>query len=274
MESPGSYIRRERELRGISLTAVHEATRVPLNNLKALEEDRFSSLPHRAFIKGYLKAVCKYLGLDETDMLLRYEMYIRENSLRVVPAGEDELPDKISPLPLTSKNIVSALVVFGVIIIIFYFVFSMKTSVVTVPGGGASTAPEAQGVEKVEEAPFAKPELSPASVVKTKEVKSGTAAGLHHLSITASEDVWVQAALDGAEPFEVLLKEGERVEWKAKDNFSLVIGNAAGVRLTMDGRELPRLGEHGKVVRLSLPPKGAVNKDAGPGERGDGYKKD
>jgi len=266
MESPGSYIRRERELRGISLTAVHEATRVPLNNLKALEEVRFSSLPHRAFIKGYLKAVCKYLGLDETDMLLRYEMYMRENSLRVVPAGEDELPDKISPLSLTSKNIVSALVVFGVaVIIVFYFAFSMKTSVETFPGDSSAPAPEALSPEKSEEGSVAKPDLVPAAV-KTKEVKSEAAAGLHLLGITAGEDVWIQAALDGGEPFEVLLKKGEHVEWKAKDNFSLVIGNAAGVSLTMDGRELPRLGEHGKVVRLSLPPEGAVNKDAGPGE--------
>ncbi|MFQ5441335.1 MAG: helix-turn-helix domain-containing protein [Thermodesulfobacteriota bacterium] len=270
MESPGSYIRREREHRGISLTAVHEATRVPLNNLKALEEDRFGDLPHRAFIKGYLKAVCKYLGLDETDTLLRYEMFLRETSLRVVPAGEDELPGKPSPVSINSKNIVSALVVFGVVIIIaFYFVFSMKTTVETVPGDSAAPAPEApslERLEKVEEAPSGDADLIPAGAEKTNEVKGETGGGEHVLSITASEDVWIQTALDGGEPFEVLLKEGESVEWKAKDNFSLVIGNAAGVSLTMDGWEFPRLGERGKVVRLSLPPAGAVDKDAGPVE--------
>jgi len=46
---------------------MHEAIRVPIKSLEALEADRYDSLPHPAFVKGYIKACCKELGLDEND---------------------------------------------------------------------------------------------------------------------------------------------------------------------------------------------------------------
>ncbi|GMR04234.1 MAG: hypothetical protein BMS9Abin23_0125 [Thermodesulfobacteriota bacterium] len=264
MESPGTYIKREREYRGISLEKMHESTRVPLKNLKALEQDRFDLLPAPAFIRGYIKAICKCLGLDETDTLLRYEMYVRETSLQVMPARDEELPQEKRPFSLNSKNIVTVLVVIGVIIIIaFYFVISGKSRFEPLRGDKAPTAPQTDSAEKVEEAPPGPADLSPPQEAKPAEVKSAPQGPGHVLKVKALEDVWIKTTLDGGEPFEVLLKEGEEVEWTASENFSLVIGNAAGVSLTFDGREFPLLGEHGKVVRLSLPPEGAIDKGEG-----------
>jgi len=80
MDSPGTCIKRERELRGFTLKDVHEATRIPEKNLRALEADDFDALPQQAFVKGYIKACCKYMGLDETDLVLRYELYIKDDT--------------------------------------------------------------------------------------------------------------------------------------------------------------------------------------------------
>ena len=41
--------------------------------------------------------------------------------------------------------------------------------------------------------------------------------------------------------------------WEAKKKFSLVIGNAAGVELKLNGKPLGKLGENGQVVKLVLP---------------------
>ena len=261
MESPGAYIKREREYRGISLEEMHESTRVPLKNLKALEQDRFDLLPAPTFIRGYIKAICKCMGIDETDTLLRYEMYVRETSLQVMPARDEELPAEKRPFSLNSKNVVKALVAFGVIvIIIFYFALSGRERQGPAEGGKALTPPVEAPVEKLEGAADGAPEPAPPPVEKALDIKSAPPAPGHVLTIRANEEVWIKTVLDGGEPFEVLLKEGERVEWKARENFSLVIGNAAGASLTFDGREIPLLGERGKVVRLSLPPEGAMDK--------------
>src|SRR5574340_653189 len=86
MESPGEYLKRERELRRASLTSLFEATRIPLKYLEAIEADDYESLPHPTFVKGFIKSYCKYLGLDETDAVLRYEIYMKERSDKAEPS--------------------------------------------------------------------------------------------------------------------------------------------------------------------------------------------
>lgn len=72
MESIGSYLRRERELRGVSLAEVADITRIPLKQLEKLEDDRLAELPGEVFIKGYLKAYARAVGLDVDDVLARF----------------------------------------------------------------------------------------------------------------------------------------------------------------------------------------------------------
>ena len=63
----------------------------------------------------------------------------------------------------------------------------------------------------------------------------------------------MKVGIDKEEPVEVLLKQGERFTWKAAENFSVIIGNAGGVTLTYDGRDISGLGATGEVVSLKLP---------------------
>ncbi|MBI3301216.1 MAG: DUF4115 domain-containing protein [Deltaproteobacteria bacterium] len=77
----------------------------------------------------------------------------------------------------------------------------------------------------------------------------------HQLSIQATEEAWIRVTIDGAHTKDVLLQPGERVEWSAQKGFLLIVGNAGGVQLTLDGEQLPPLGASGRVVRnLQLPP--------------------
>ena len=78
MESPGEYIRRERKLREISLKDVSGSIKVQIKLLKALESDNYDELPHSTFVKGFFRAYAKYLGLDDNDIILRYEDYREE----------------------------------------------------------------------------------------------------------------------------------------------------------------------------------------------------
>jgi len=77
MESIGQYIRREREFRKITIAEVAEATRISSGALRAIEDDAFDELPGIIFIRGYLKAYAEHIGLDATDLLLRYEQWLK-----------------------------------------------------------------------------------------------------------------------------------------------------------------------------------------------------
>jgi len=68
------------------------------------------------------------------------------------------------------------------------------------------------------------------------------------------QDSWTQVYADGRSIFSGLIKKGTRREFEAREGFRLTLGNAGGVRVTVDGRALEPLGQAGQVVRnLPLP---------------------
>lgn len=75
----------------------------------------------------------------------------------------------------------------------------------------------------------------------------------HTLIANARDTVWMKVGIDKEEPVEVLLKQGERFTWKAAENISVIIGNAGGVSLTYNGKDISNLGTPGEVVGLRLP---------------------
>lgn len=68
----GQYLRGERELRQMTLPELSQSTRIPLRSLQALEDDRAFELPSEVFVKGFLRAYAKALGLSETEVLTRF----------------------------------------------------------------------------------------------------------------------------------------------------------------------------------------------------------
>jgi cytoskeletal protein RodZ len=78
-------------------------------------------------------------------------------------------------------------------------------------------------------------------------------SGAHQLAIAAIEETWFSLAVDGQPAKQYILKAGESRAWPG-EVFTLTVGNAGGIAVTVDGRELPPLGPKGKVVRnLRLP---------------------
>ncbi len=61
----GDKLKRERELRGVTLEEIAEATKIGTRSLKALEDEQFDQLPGGIFNKGFVRAYAKFLGLDE-----------------------------------------------------------------------------------------------------------------------------------------------------------------------------------------------------------------
>jgi len=77
MESPGKFLKNERERRNISLEEVSYFTKIKQGHLKAIEEDRYELLPPALYVKGYLNVYAKYLNLDPKDIISQYENYLK-----------------------------------------------------------------------------------------------------------------------------------------------------------------------------------------------------
>lgn len=107
------------------------------------------------------------------------------------------------------------------------------------PDSGTQTA---QGSD-----PAAPPEVAALST-PPDTAAAGTPAN-HTLTILAEQRSWMRIWVDG-EPFrDMLLRPGESRTLSAQTHFVITFGNAGGVRLTLNGEELPPVGRSGEVVR-------------------------
>jgi cytoskeletal protein RodZ len=79
IESPGKYLKAKRESQRISLRQVADATRIREAVLSAIEEDRYEDLPH-IYVKSFLGAYAKCLGLDPTDVIMLHQKYAEKLS--------------------------------------------------------------------------------------------------------------------------------------------------------------------------------------------------
>ncbi len=112
IESPGAYLKQERELRGINLRDVADHMKLSLDCLKNLEADNYKELPAPVFLKGYFKTYAEYLGLDPNEVLLIYEQY--KNYIE----NENQTKDIDNTLEKKKKNLLILFFLFVIAILI------------------------------------------------------------------------------------------------------------------------------------------------------------
>ncbi len=83
MSTFGERLRREREMRNISLDEIAATTKVGTRLLRALEDEQFDQLPGGIFNKGYVRAYAKFVGIDEEQAVADYLQAVQEAPLDV-----------------------------------------------------------------------------------------------------------------------------------------------------------------------------------------------
>ena len=76
----GEHLKREREMRGVSLDEICAATRIGNRFLEALENEDWDRLPGGIFNRGFVRAVARFLGLDEEAFVAEYVLATSEQN--------------------------------------------------------------------------------------------------------------------------------------------------------------------------------------------------
>jgi cytoskeleton protein RodZ len=74
MPAFGENLRREREMRGVSLEEISSATKISLRFLEAIEREDFSKLPGGIFSRSFIRSYARYLGLDEERVVAEFQI--------------------------------------------------------------------------------------------------------------------------------------------------------------------------------------------------------
>ena len=69
----GEELKAERERKGLDLKSVNEATRIPIDTLKALESSDYSIFPNPTYARSFLSQYRDHLGVDAHDFVDAFE---------------------------------------------------------------------------------------------------------------------------------------------------------------------------------------------------------
>ena len=221
----GEIFKENREKLGFGLKEVAHNLKIRYEYLRALEENSFESLPADVYTKGYIREYARFLGIDSEPLLKAYDKQRAPTDQNKGIQPESPQPKKGFNYPLVLL-IVSILVIFAANIYLYY----QKT--VNSPGKSKDTRISA----------YNKNSHSPANPDK-----------IYRLSITAMEKTWLRIEPAGEKPQEVLMKPGDSKEWTSKDGFNIKIGNAGGVNVILNGKDIGKLGKRGQVLTVRLP---------------------
>ena len=109
LASFGEELRREREIRGISLKEIADATKISKRFLEAIERNDHRTLPAPAFTRGFVRAYARYVGLNSEEMVNRYNFAVASDDRIEKPPHIEKYPQTpvrdISPKPPAKRGI-------------------------------------------------------------------------------------------------------------------------------------------------------------------------
>jgi transcriptional regulator with XRE-family HTH domain len=241
----GEALRSAREAQGKSLDDAAVATRIRPSYLEALEQEQFGELGGSVYAKGFLRSYAGYLGVDPAPLLEAY----RAQEAPAAPVFE-HAPRAIGGLGGGRRRpswLVVAIVAVTIILLVSLWGLlrpapdpaDAQPPFVTTPAparggggavGGAAPAP----------ATTARPaRAAPKDVTLTLRYAGAS---------------WTRVTADGRVAFEGTPGPGQRRRFTARRSLQLVLGYPAGVRLTVNGRDLGVADRSGSIWRHAFTP--------------------
>lgn len=286
----GSFLKSERERKGLTLEQLAKITKLRIQYVEALEKEDWDKLPSLVFVKGFIKSYTKALGLDYREVIVQFQ-----SSIPVY----DDLPRPLVPPKKKGAGKSAILITVGVIIVVLIALFlvidpvSYLKKVISYSERATEDGTQDQGhtaddsrdrvsiQDRTMEGPSPEtgPETAtrpltepPGTDIRSPDIKTAplettevepvqppvqTAApeieGRYTLTAYITERTYIKIYVDNNPPKDYIFSPGSYPQWKGDEGFFLLIGNAAGVEFDFNGETIKDLGDEGDVVRLRLP---------------------
>jgi len=267
----GENLKREREMRGVSLEEITAATRIAPRFLQALEDENWAQLPGGVFNRGFVRAVARYLGLDEENIVAEYALTVDDRPSVPVWTGR---PPAVEP----DRRWISWVLVAAVVLVLLgvgWFATRRVLAWRAARRAARATALAAVAQPQPQELPtFSGPAatstdsqpnaatgsagLPAANPVTTTDSASATTAmppldpALLVLQVEAGKKTRVTIEGDTDRLFEGTMKAGDKHVFSAKDRFDVSSRDAGALLMELNGKTLPPIGPPGKNGKVTL----------------------
>jgi len=240
----GEALRSAREAQGKSLDDAAVATRIRPSYLEALEEEQFGELGGSVYAKGFLRSYAGYLGVDPAPLLEAY----RAQETPEAPLFE-HAPRAIGGLkPGRGGRSWLAVAIVCVSIILLVSLWGLlrpapdpgdtQPAFVTTPARTTGAGGKAGAAAR------------PAPATTARQAARDVTVTLRYAGAS-----WTRVTADGRVAFEGTPGPRQRRTFTARRSLELVLGYPAGVRLTVDGKDLGVADRSGDIWRHTFTPK-------------------
>jgi cytoskeleton protein RodZ len=239
MGTIGERLRLARERAGLSVDDIAARTKIQVSILEAIERDDFEHVPGGLFVRGFLRACAREVGLEPEAVVADYLDQHEPTPLPVAEAARpypDGEPDVILAQPdfqgFSWRKVWPAVAVAVAILAVFVTFGS---------GRGTAPAVEAQAVGTTGTvAPNPEPAAAPSQPMT--------------LNLRAKRDVWVAASGDGTRVMYRILKAGEQTTITGRGEITARIGDADALEYSINGVAGQPLGPAGEVRDILMTP--------------------
>ena len=232
MPSLGQELKEAREQRGVSLRSISEATHIGMRFLQAIENDDYDQLPGGIFNKSFVRKYARHVGLDEEEVVNRYDQLMVEKGVepqKLTVNYLDDFEEKSS----SSRFWLPALI-FMILCAAAYAAYQYSAS---------TSVPKDQTAQLATPSPTPTPEPSPTPTPEP----TPTPVNELRLRIAANTgDCWMRIGTDDLQPQIMTLRYGEFEEFRATDRLVVDLGNVLAVNLQLNGQPLrlePNVGK-------------------------------
>src|SRR6185503_17786772 len=203
--STGERLRRARLDAGKTLQQVAAETKIQLWILEAIERDDFSRVPGGVFIRGYLTAVARAVGVDPSELLAAYSPEPAPPPPAPPVSSPPPDPNEVSTTPLWQYVVIVAMVVAAAVV--WRNMTRSSSEVATAP------APPPSATASREPAPLPPPPVglptASGATATTGATPPGSPAEPHDgepaattnaplvVQLHANNEVWIEADADG-----------------------------------------------------------------------------
>lgn len=257
----GPWLRRQREMREITLREISDASKISIRYLQALEDERFDLLPAMVFAKGFLRQYARYVGLDPDEVVNRFLVALQGDEGVEDAEAEEEPPARLAVFEGTWKYVVlivaATILLLGLVFLIPHFLERGEggpDGIEPAPGAAPATVEEPPDQEATsDEAPAQGPAAAAdAAGAADHQPAQPVAPAPLRVTLDFREDCWVEATVDGERRVSEMRVQGESLQLQAREQVELRLGNAGVVDVEVNGRPYPLGAEVGEVRRVEI----------------------
>ncbi|OLB21359.1 MAG: hypothetical protein AUI12_07635 [Acidobacteria bacterium 13_2_20CM_2_57_6] len=232
----GERLKRERELREVSMDELTKATRISARFVEALENEDWGKLPGGVFGHGFVRSIARYLGLNEEALLGEYDSARAEHLPPPPPKAEERIPSAPKWLP-AALALVALLLVVGFFFTVRYAWHRYAAHRTENKSAAAPLSPQPQ------------PQSGSATTGPTQQ--SSTAA-LLDLSVSTFAATHIRIIADNKLVFDGQLPAWKNRHFSAHQQFEVTAGDSTAVLLELNGKAMPPLGAPGASGTMVL----------------------